>query len=514
MDVMHNKYFNYTTEEDPVVRIPCRFYLFNDILQKTPRFETVYFDVDQTGDFCPAEMSLSVSSTESFANCLKIIKKIQRYQTVTIVMLHLSDICFEKSWISNSDEMTLCDQIEKVFPNTIKFNVNTSYLKLELCNFSKSVFEHLAQELDGCKGIKFLLLRDVENNCPFKLGESIATMTSLETVTLQNFTSDICQSVLRGLSACSRLKSLFIDHNVLTDCLRYLFMDSNHYGFPCLGKLEIRNAKLSTGDVTSLANAVSGGKLPQLKKIDLLLNILTGKVGILMGFPKGQRIGYQALQELSFAGCMLIQADVRNMSQALAGNQFPQLKSLNLGFNTFTDCIIDLFGEEVDSSFPCLQELKVPCTQLSVADLRNISRALSHPVMSNRERLDLSKNKLTGIVAELFADQGLPYVSSLRLENTQLNARDIENIVGAIEASKLPALTDLDLTDEEVFMTEGQVKQLLEACTAVNTTHRMEVSFTLDGSSECDEVKERISERCKGTNVRFGGMFGRQKVDN
>ena len=394
VNVMHNKYFNYVTEEDPVVHIPCRFYLFkDDSLQKIPQFESVNFDVDETGDFSPAEMSLSVFDKGPFANALKIIQKIQRYQTVTIVMLDLECIWLEQFRRRYPDHMTLCDQIEKIFTNTIKFNKNTGYLQLYFCNLTKSLFEHLAQELYRCEGMKFLSLTCVENHFILKLRGSIATMTSLETVELQDLTltSDICQSILRGLSVCSRLKSLSIGHCVLTDCLRYVFVESNHYKFPFLVSLKITHAKLSTGDVTSLANAVHGGKLLQLKEIDLLLNILTGKVGILMGFPKGQRIGYQALQELSFAGCMLIQADVRNMSQALAGNQFPQLRSLNLGFNTLTDCIMDLFGEEVDSSFPYLKELNLSCTQLSVADLRNISRALSHPVMSNRERLDLGR---------------------------------------------------------------------------------------------------------------------------
>ena len=511
VDIMHNKYFNYVTEEDSGVHIPCRFYLFDDIQLKTPRFETVYFDVDETGDFSPAEMSLSAIGTDSLNNALKKIQKIQRYQTVTIVFLNLCSLWFEKPWISKPDDVTLCDQIKNAFLNTIKLNKNTSYLRLFLGNMFKSVLEYLAQELHGCEGMKFLSLDGAENNFPIELGESIATMTSLEMVELRDLTltSNICEAVLRGLSACSRLKSLRIGNNVLTDCFHYLFMESNHYGFPCLKELEITKAELSTGDLSSLAIAVSGGKLPQLKKIDLSGNMLTDKVGILMGFPKRQCIVYQCLQALRFAKCTLNQTDVRSISQALAGNQFPKLQSLNLGYNTLTNCIIDLFGAEVDSSFPSLIELDLSCTQLSARDLRTLSRAFSHRVMSNCKKLYLWKNKLTGIVAELFAGNGLPFVSTLKLEHVQLNATDIENIAGAIENSKLPALTDLYLEDRYVFMTEDQVKQLLEACIAVYTTHHMGVHLTLDGASDYAEMDERLSERCKGTGVTLLSHAGK-----
>ena len=364
------------------------------------------------------------------------------------------------------------------------------------------MLEYLAQELHGCEGMKSLLLTGVGNNFPVKLGESIATMTSLESVELERIelTSVVCQSVLRGLSVLSQLKSLIIFRIVLTDCLGYLFNESNHHGFPCLETLEITDVKLSTDDLTSLANAVSTGKLPQLKYLLMSKNVLADKVGILMGSQRGKYVVYPALQMLSFARCALNQVDVRSISQALTRNQFPELQYLNLRSNTLTDCIIDLFGEEIDPSFSSPKELNFSCTKLSATDLRNLSRAFSHRVMSNCKILDLSKNKLTGIVAELFTENGLPFVSFLKLQNTQLSARDRETFADAIKASKLPALTRLYLEDRKFSMTEEQVKQLLEACLAAYTTHSVWVHVTLDGSSDYEEIKERLYERCKGTN--------------
>ena len=307
--------------------------------------------------------------------------------------------------------------------------------------------------------MKILTLTGVKNNFPVKLGESITTMTSMETVKLRHLelTSDICREVLRGLSACSKLKCLSICGIVLTDYLSYLFMESNHHRFP----LEIMDARLSTGDVANLANAVNRGKLPQLKKLDLSQNILTHKVGILMGFYKGKYVIYPALQTLSFAKCMLNQAGLRSIHEALARNWLPKMQDLNLRCNTLTNCIIDLFGEELDSSFSSLIELNLSCTELSATDLRNLSRALSQAVMSNCKTLDLSENRLTGILSELFTGNGLPFVNTLKLEDTQLDIRDIENIIDVIKASKLPTLTDLRLRDRKIVMYEDQVQKLL-----------------------------------------------------
>ena len=144
LDLMHNKYFYYATEVDPVAHIPCRFYLFNeDYLEKIPQFETINFDADETGDFSPAEMSLTISGTNRYTllKTLKIIQEIQRYQAVNTVMLNLKWRWTEifNFWIKmfNLDNYALHDQIEKLFLNTIKFNENTSYLQLSDCDFSK-----------------------------------------------------------------------------------------------------------------------------------------------------------------------------------------------------------------------------------------------------------------------------------------------------------------------------------------------------------------------------------------
>ena len=512
LDVMHNKYFNYATEEDPVVYVPCKFYMFEDFREKIPQFETVHFDVDETdeADFCPGELSLSTNNADSLNNAFKIIEKIQRYQRVKIVRLDLEFKWFERrktyyvmDGIINSDNITLCDQVEKTFPNLIKFNENTGMFRLSSCNFSKSVFEHLAEQLHGCKRINFLWLTDVEHNFPIRLGESIATMTSLEYAKFYKFaqTPVIGEAVLRGLSVCSQLVNLYIGESELTDCLTYLFLNSNHSEFPCLEKLEITDAKLSTSDLISLASGVRHGKLPRLKSLNLSQNIFTSKIGNLFGFLEGKYVGYPNLKRFSLEECMLNQADLRSISQALARNQLPKLQYLYLEYSTLTECIKDLFGLEVHSSFSTLTHLGLSCTQLSAADLRSLSRALSHRVMLNCEKLDLSKNKLTGIVAELFAGHGLPFVKTLYLESVQLNAKDIENIVDAIESAKLPALSSLLLTDNENCMTEDQVKQLLEACIAFFMDHQIRVYVTVDDSLDNVEFEKRITERCKGTNA-------------
>ena len=516
LDVMHNKYFNYATQEDPVVHIPCRFYLFKDFDKKIPQFETIHFDVDGTGeaDFSPAELSLSSTSTNSLNDTFKIIQKIQRYQTGTIVKLNLEYICVERlSGGINLVNIALCDQVEKTFPSIMKFNENIGFVRLFACNFSKSVFERLAEQLHGCKRMKLLSFTRVERNFPIKLAESIATMKCLEYADMFKFalTPDICKAVLRGLSACYQLVILDVGDSELTNCLKYLFPDSSDCGFPSLEGLGIMDAKLSTSDLISIASAVRHDKLPRLKRIYLSRNILTSKVGTLVGDEKGNYVVYTALEGLSFTQSVLHQDDIRSISQAVAQNQLPHLQSLNLGFNTLTNCITDLFGTEVHSSFSTLTQLYLSCTHLSAADLRNLSWALSHPVMSNCKTLDLSENKLTGIVVELFAGHGLPFINTLKLKSTQLNNRDRERIIDGIKSEKLPALVKLDLSDDKLPMLEEQLKQLCEACLAYFTKHRINVEVSLNGCLDYEEISDRISKRCKGTNVSLSWGLGYDK---
>ena len=519
MNMMHNKYFNYATEVDPVVHIPCRFYLFNDFQKKIPRFERIYFDVDETGDadFSPAELSLTPTNTYSLHNVLQIIQEIQKYQIVKIVKLSLNFICVERlrsyyvlDGVIDPDNIALCDQVETIFPNTIKFSENTGLFRLLGCKFSKSVLEHLAEQLHGCKGMKSLSLTRVEDNFPIEMGESIATMTSLEYVDMHRFakTTDICQAVLRGLSACSQLESLHIGESELTDCLKYLLLDSNQPGLSCLEILVIRDAKLSTNDLIALASAVNNNQLPRLKSLCLSENILSCKVGIIVGSQKGKHIVYPVLESLSFTESKLNQADLGSISQALQRNQFPKLQNLNLGFNTLTYCIIDFLGEEIHSSYSSLKELILTGTALSAVDLRNLSRALNQAVMSNCKTLDLSENKLTRIVAELFVGQGLLFVNTLRLQCTQLNARDRQSIIDAIESAKLPKLIKLSLFRNRLFITEDHLKELFQACIAYFTKHQINVVVSMDNFSNYVQIAERISERCKGTNVSLSWGVG------
>ena len=524
LDVMHNKYFNYATEEDPVVYVRSRFYLFQGIGKEIPQFETVHFHVHETGevDFSPAEMSLNLSNTLALNNAFKIIQKIQMYQTVNIVKLDLYHIFVERSepnhiipGINTPRNMAICDEVEKSLSNAIKLNENTGSFKLYNCHFPKSVLEHLAEQLHGCKRMKFLVLTGADYNFPIKLRESIATMESLEYANIYDFaqTPAICEAALKGLSVCSQLVNLNIGGNELTDCLRYLFPDSNHDGFPSLEELWIMDAKVSAGDLITIASTVKNGKLPQLKSFYLPQNILTSKIGALMGFQEGKYVYFPNLESCSFAKCMLNQVDVRSISQALVGNQFPKLQYLNLGFNTLTNCIKDLFGLEAQSSFSTLTALNLSCTQLSAADLRNLSRSFSQRVMQNCKTLDLSKNRLTGIVAELFAGHGLPFVKTLKLESVQLNAKDLENIGDAIASAKLPALSELLLTDSENCMTDDQVNKLLGVCIAFFADHRIHVRVAVVAVGhflDYVEFEKRITERCKGTNVLLLCSLGRR----
>ena len=134
--------------------------------------------------------------------------------------------------------------------------------------------------------------------------------------------------------------------------------------------------------------------------------------------------------------------------------------------------------------------------------------------MQNCKTLDLSKNKLTGIVAELLAGHGLPFVKTLELESVQLNAKDQENIGDAIASAKLPALSDLWLSDSENCMTDDQVNQVLEVCVTFFADHRFHVHVAVDHFLDYVEFEKRFTQRCKGTNVWLSWSLGTRAAIN
>ena len=95
-------------------------------------------------------------------------------------------------------------------------------------------------------------------------------------------TSEVCRSVMFGLSHCLHLKQLNLFNSPLTDCLGTLFGNSSNQ-FIFLETLYVKRTKLSNDDIANVQLAIQLRKLLKLKELDLSDNSVTGCIGVLFG---------------------------------------------------------------------------------------------------------------------------------------------------------------------------------------------------------------------------------------
>ena len=159
----------------------------------------------------------------------------------------------------------------------------------------------------------------------------------------------VCQSDLISLVEavkCERLPQLKILHlqKRLTVCLKHLLGDPEDR-FTSLEELTSRH--LGAADLEILAEAAKCGQLPELQKLDLSWNTLTDCLKHLLGDPD---VKFTSLEGLDLDNTNLSAGDLQVLAAAVKCGQFPQLKKLDLKQNTLTGCLKHLLGDLMSDS--------------------------------------------------------------------------------------------------------------------------------------------------------------------
>ncbi len=248
-------------------------------------------------------------------------------------------------------------------------------------------------------------------------------------------------------------------HETITDFLQYFFtVDGLKY--PNLSNININIESLvSKSDLTSIAEAVKCGRLPQLKKLDLAWNYLTDflkhldwnkrtdYLKHLLGDPE---VRFTSLEELGlnsgYTCAADFTADLHVLAEAVKCGRLPQLKKLNLGWSKRTDCLKHLLGDP-DVRFTSLEELYLDYTSLSAADLQVLAEAVKCGRLPQLKKLNLSWNNLTDSLKHLLEDPDIRFTSleELYLDYTSLSAADLQVLAEAVKCGRLPQLKKLKL---------------------------------------------------------------------
>ena len=352
-----NKHINYVTVSRRLDFVPSRFYVFHSGYgQNLPIRQDIRRNA--FGGIPTAQCTIVAKSTDMFVRIMTVLRYIKQHQIVFIHALHLKNVEIRQPRMKkNGQQECSHNEVAELFLQIINFGVNTRSVEIWGCKLSKTLFRHLARELQHCQRMEKLNIF-FSNRIPKELGDSVAHMTILKELEIWSckMKPDISNRVLRGLSQCLQLVKLNLINCTLTNCLAAFLCRDDHPGYKLLEKLELTDTGLSKSDVKALSTTLDNNKLPQLKELYLSENSLTGCLEDLLS----ERSQLHGLNLLWLCGTALCRADVRALAEAMKAGRLPHLSSLNLEKNNLVTMIEDtenLFGQ-------CLARFADQCLML------------------------------------------------------------------------------------------------------------------------------------------------------
>ena len=209
---------------------------------------------------------------------------------------------------------------------------------------------------------------------PGKLGISLANKLSLKSVDIEacRLTDSTCQGVMLGLSTCFQLNSLNLSNITLKDNLEFFVGRNNHSQFQNLHILQFSGSHLSGNDVKNLTDAIKRNIFPNLQQLNLSSNFLSGYVSKLLLSDEDNNSVYSSLTHLSLSNATLGKADFGELVQAARWNRLPSLKSLDISCNKLSGSMQDF----KQNSFPRLEKLNLLSIQLNKDDVKHLANAL------------------------------------------------------------------------------------------------------------------------------------------
>ena len=500
-----NKYISYITEEHSTIYIPSKLYVFDN---KTPNPEAINFHIEDLQSPLNAECSLSVSP-HVLQDALCILKKIQQRLSVSLSNFGIREVVPDAIYELGAVDTDLLKSTLKLSDSTVFFGV-ISY------NFSPKAFAHVALQLKGCVGLRFLFFKNTAQFVPTKLGESIATLRSLQIAHLQQIQMTLIsgRGLMKGLSQCQSLQELHLDGCLLTDCLKDLLGGLDHGGFHSLLVLGLQNTKLCKSDVKAIADAMNIGIICHLRHLYISTNHLTNCIATLVPIGSDHHPGFKTLQLLGVADCNLSPADIIHLSRAFQLNKFPALIHLDISHNCLTGQINNLLYNPASPGYCSLQGLNLSSGQLNKADLQSLGHAMSNWKAGKLRSLHLIENQLTGLIEGLFTGASFPFVGLLDLQHTQLNKKDIDSLSRAVKEGKLPHLRKLFLYGNNLSGMEMEFTDFLKNCTKYFTRWLIDVKISLKDFPNAEPFQKRILSVCHGTSVSANWTEVKRSADH
>ena len=492
-NMFSNKYISYITEEHSTIYIPSKLYVLDN---KAPNPTAVRFSSQQgLQSSLNAECSLSVFP-HGLENAVGVLEKIQQCLNVSFSNFRIREVAPHAVYQLRVIDSDLLKRTLRLTENSIVFNVS-SY------NFALPAIGHIALQLKGCTNLRVLIMKNMQQFVPAKLGDSISIMKSLQIAHLEQIKLTLIsgRAIMKGLSQCQSLQELRLDGCLLTDCLQDLLGGHNHVGFHSLLVLGLKGTKLCKSDVKAIADAMKSGIITQLRYLSLSSNSLTNCIATLVPLGTDHYPGFQNLQLLGVARCNLSPEDIIHLSQSMQLNKFPALNYLDINANCLRGQISYLLDNPASPGYSSLEGLNLSHVQPNAADLKHLAHFMRKRKPGKLRSLHLIANELTGIIEELFSEAGLPSVGLLDLQHTDLNRKDINSLSRAVKEGKLPHLRKLFLYGNNLSGMETEFTNFLKSCTKYFTRSLIEIKISLSDFPNAKPFQKQILSVCRGTNV-------------
>ena len=524
VSMLNNKWFNYVSEDNPVVFIPSRFYILDYV--KAVDYQ---HDKSALSNVPVAECHLNMNGFLGAVAALDVLKEIKTYQELLVAKLGFHGITTEPQVAKRLEEIVqLVPGLLRLSKSIRHVSLMFYYDRVEYYRTLLAIYQHIIEQLCECKELEGLSLdfrrieTQFEDNHIFpnaetswirNLDKAFATMRSLQTVYVQSTYPSLEDGyiLMQGLSFCHNLRSIDLTKNYLTGFVPYLF-GGNHdtaNGFPFLTKVNLANTYLSYWDVVALSHALERNQLPRLKELQLSKNVLRNHVAILV-----TATNFTCLENLDLSATALNKEDLMSLSQALCGDNLPILQNLCLSDNILTDCM-QYFIKGHEGQACAIQNFNLANTHLSETDLKYLALALRSNMLCNCHTLSLSRNALSGNVYNFFRDGKLPCVRELKLGDTCMNEDDFVQPGEAIKNGKLPEIKTLYFGFDS-SLNVNSIIRFYEVCIDYYNQQqkRVNVGFLhtcTEPKMDLSQLIQRIDDICKGTHVNFVYQFSHSK---
>ena len=249
---------------------------------------------------------------------------------------------------------------------------------------------------------------------------------------------------------------IILSGNSLTGCLGDFFGSSDCPGFPSLKILQLENTKLSKDDLTDIFEALRDGKLPNLRNLKVSPLSLTDYLdGLLIA---AHHPIFQERESITLENCNLSENAIKSICRSVRDGKLSNLIEVDLSDNKLTNCMHDLLGLFDNPKFPWLRRLCLDNCELSEVDVMSICTSERNGRLSGIEEVDLSYNKLTNCMSDLFGSLIVldsPIFDAYCLNNCGLSKVDVVSIFNA--GIKLAKLEELDLSNNSLTDSIGSL---------------------------------------------------------